>query len=127
MPSNEDSTPTEVRIPGKRRTYSDRYKLRILEQLDGCSQLGDKGALLRREGLYHSTISRWRQQLARKTKTSAGRPKKLALQKENERLRRQLEVVQDRLTRAETVIDVQKKLCLLLEPMSSQDSSESSK
>lgn len=127
MPSHEDSPPTEVRIPGKRRTFSDRYKLRILEQLDGCSQLGDKGALLRREGLYHSTISRWRRQMASKTKTSPGRPKKSALQHENERLMRELEEVQGRLTRAETVIDVQKKLCLLLEPMSSQDSSESSK
>ena len=127
MSSSEDSTTTEVRVPKRRRAYNDRYKRRILEELDACSELGGKGEVLRREGLYHSTISRWRRQMARTTKTAPGRPKKSALQAENEQLKRQLEEVQRRLARAETIVEVQKKLCLLLEPMSIPDSSESSR
>ena len=50
---------------------TDSYKTSILDQLSACSVLGDKGALLRREGLYYSTITRWRRQMARKSKTHA--------------------------------------------------------
>jgi len=124
---NTDQTRTEVVVTKKRRVFTDSYKASILEQLVSCSVLGDKGALLRREGLYYSTITRWRRQMARKTKSTRGRPRKSALEKDNEALRRQVEALQDRLERAETIIDVQKKLSRLLEPLSSPDSSGSSK
>jgi transposase len=94
--------------------------------MDACSILGDKGVLLRREGLYSSTVTRWRQQMARKTKVARGRPNKSPLQEENEEMKRQLDELQGRLERAETIIDVQKKLSSLLEPLSRLDSSERS-
>jgi transposase-like protein len=44
----------------RRRTFTAEYKLRIVEEYDACAGIGDKGALLRREGLYSSHIVEWR-------------------------------------------------------------------
>ena len=44
----------------RRRTFTAEYKLRIVEEHDACAGDGDKGALLRREGLYSSHIAEWR-------------------------------------------------------------------
>ena len=56
----------EVPAKATRRRFSARYKLRILEQADGCES-GEVGALLRREGLYWSNLQAWRQQRAEGT------------------------------------------------------------
>jgi hypothetical protein len=42
-----------------RRAFSAEYKLAILAEYDGCSESGEKGAFLRREGLYSSIITDW--------------------------------------------------------------------
>jgi len=47
----------------RRRQFSRAYKVRILAEAEQC-QHGEVGALLRREGLYSSVLSRWRQQKA---------------------------------------------------------------
>jgi transposase-like protein len=65
--TNEDERDVQVPEPevlprAKRRRFSAEYKLRILEEVDGCTQRGQIGALLRREGLYSSHLSTWRQQ-----------------------------------------------------------------
>jgi transposase-like protein len=44
----------------RRRTFTAEYKLSIVAAYDACSGDGDKGALLRREGLYSSHIVEWR-------------------------------------------------------------------
>jgi transposase len=44
----------------RRRTFTAEYKLAIVEEHDACAGDGDKGALLRREGLYSSHIVEWR-------------------------------------------------------------------
>ena len=47
----------------KRRRFTAEYKLRVLREADACSQPGEIGALLRREGLYSShLLSEWRKQ-----------------------------------------------------------------
>jgi transposase-like protein len=46
----------------ERRDFSNDYKLSILAEYDRCSEPGEKGALLRREGLYSSIITDWRRQ-----------------------------------------------------------------
>lgn len=108
----------EVVPKAKRRTFSSAYKLRILEEADACNKPGEIGALLRREGLYSSLLSDWRRQreagsLAglspkKRGRKSTGDMRRIAeLERENERLRRQLE-------QAETIIGVQKKLAGLL-------------
>jgi transposase-like protein len=45
-----------------RRVFSAEYKLAILAEYDACSESGEKGAILRREGLYSSLITDWRRQ-----------------------------------------------------------------
>lgn len=54
--------PTEVVPKAKRRQFSAPYKLRILEEYERCNKPGERGALLRREGLYSSTLTTWRRQ-----------------------------------------------------------------
>src|SRR5258708_6619844 len=45
----------------KRRTFTAAYKTRILDEYD-AAPAGEKGAILRREGLYDSSVQRWRKQ-----------------------------------------------------------------
>ena len=49
----------EVPARAKRRRFTARYKLRILEEADACRAPGEVGALLRREGLYSSQLTQW--------------------------------------------------------------------
>jgi transposase-like protein len=51
-------------VPEKpvRRRFTAEYKIRVLREADRCTQPGQLGALLRREGLYSSHLSTWRQQ-----------------------------------------------------------------
>jgi transposase-like protein len=110
----------EVAEKRRRRRFTAADKLRILAQAEACEP-GQLGALLRREGLYSSNLTTWRQQ--REAGILAGlQPRKrgpkaavpdpqaqriAALERECEQLRR-------RLVQAETIIDVQKKVSLLL-------------
>ncbi len=50
----------EVSTKAKRRTFRAEYKRRILEDADGCTEPGELGVLLRREGLYSSNLTTWR-------------------------------------------------------------------
>ena len=108
----------EVVPRAKRRQFSAKYKLRILTEADQCSQRGEIGALLRREGLYSSHLTTWRKQRDRgqlqglSPKKRGRKPDPQAaelarLQRENERLKARLE-------QAETIIEVQKKLSQML-------------
>src|SRR5712692_355687 len=54
----------------RRRSFTAEYKLRIVAEYDACAGDGDKGALLRREGLYSSHIVEWRR--ARDNAATAG-------------------------------------------------------
>jgi transposase-like protein len=113
------STPDPEVVPkAERRRFSAEYKQRILQEAAACTQPGEVGALLRREGLYSSHLTTWRQQRRRgelQGLTPAQRGRKAdpqaaeiaRLQRENERLKAQLE-------RAELIIDVQKKLSQML-------------
>ena len=111
--NTEQGVDSEVTPMAKRRQFSAEYKARILAEADKCTKPGEIGALLRREGLYSSNLSNWRRERAQASKlkpTKRGRKgastsaKEMArLQAENARLRAELE-------RAETIIDVQKKL-----------------
>ena len=100
----------------KRRYFSAEYKRRILREADQCTQPGQVGALLRREGLYSSHLTSWRRQRERgnlgtqKRGPSAADP----AVKEVERLRRENDRLRKRLEKAETIISVQKKLSDLL-------------
>ena len=87
-----------------RRIFTVEYKLSILQQADACKH-GELGALLRREKLYSNQLAQWRREFAEQgvagLKKSAPGPsskktpeqKRIEqLEKENQRLRRQMEV-----------------------------------
>ena len=122
--TNEDEREVQVPEPevlprAKRRRFSAEYKLRILEEVDGCTRRGQIGALLRREGLYSSHLSTWRQQrllgqLEGLSPKKRGRKPQDPAVEEAARLRRENERLRARLEQAEMIIDVQKKLSQLL-------------
>ena len=105
-----------------RRSFSPEYKLAILAEYDGATESGEKGAILRREGLYSSLVADWRRQhrqgllKAALGRTDGGRggpslSEVAKLRAENERLR-------TKLAEAKTIIDVQGKVHALLEEIS---------
>ena len=108
----------EVAEKPVRRRFPAEYKLRILQEADTCTEHGQLGALLRREGLYSSHLRTWRKQrdegmLSGLTPKKRGRKakRKDPLSDEVKRLRRENERLSAKLKQAETIIDVQKKLC----------------
>ena len=120
-----------MRLTLNRSRMTAEYKLRILEEADRCQESGEVGALLRREGLYSSLLSTWRQQREegslsglepkkrrRKTKPKSPPTKRLAkLERENRKLR-------ERLEQAETIIEVQKKVSDILKSAPQSDESD---
>ncbi len=111
----------EVPAKAKRRRFSAGYKLKILQAADQCSDSGEVGALLRREGLYSSHLAAWKK-LRTKGELRGLSPKKrgrkadpdTATKRDYEKLRRENVRLQHRLKAAETIIDVQKKISELL-------------
>ncbi len=109
----------EVVVQASRRRFSQSYKLSILEEAEQCTDSGQIGSLLRREGLYSSHLTRWRQARERGHLTSRSDEQKRGrkadpqatelarLKKENERLKQKLE-------QAQLVVDIQKKASQLL-------------
>jgi transposase len=111
----------EVKPAAPRRRFSAREKLRILEEVDACREPGEVGALVRREGIYSSYLSRWRRardrgQLDGLSAQKRGPKHRIdkELAKENVTLRRENERLRARLEQAETIIEVQKKLSQML-------------
>ena len=110
----------EVPARAKRRRFTARYKLRILEEADACRAPGEVGALLRREGLYSSLLAQWRRARREGSLKALSKPRgpkgrrrdKVAvenqqLRKENSRLRRRLE-------QANTILEIQKQASEIL-------------
>jgi transposase len=112
----------EHSVGPRRRKFAAKEKLRILGEIDRAAGIpGAIGAIMRREGLYSSAITDWRRQ--REAGAYEGLspvkrgPKPIAvhpLSAEHARLQRDYKRLEKRLERAEAVIDIQKKLALLL-------------
>ena len=103
----------------KRRTFSAAYKARIVEEADACSQPGEVGALLRREGLYSSLLTDWRRQcragaLLALSERRRGPAVDGLSSRQKTRYERKIASLEARLQRAETIIEVQKKVSQLL-------------
>lgn len=119
----------ETRPRPKRRTFTAKYKLRILKETEQASE-GHVGAILRREGLYSGALSAWRKErdagsLGTLVTRKRG-PKPNPERAELEQLRRKLARAEKRLEVAEQVIAAQKKLCVLLGLPSATEEDESS-
>ena len=113
----------------KRRTFSAAYKARIVDEYDQLATGRERGALLRREGLYSSHISGWRKLreagavngLAEKP---AGRPGRGTEAVENERLRKENEKLTAELTRTKAALEIMGKAHALLELLSESADSD---
>lgn len=111
----------EVVAKAKRRTFTAEYKQRILQEADSAAATpGGVGALLRREGLYSSHLVTWRRERragvleALKPRKRGPRSERNPLAEENQKLRRQVGQLTEKLRKAEIIIDVQKKVAALL-------------
>lgn len=93
-----------------RRQFTKAYKLQFLTTYDACVNASERGALLRREGLYQARVSSWRNQLGmngdgKKASSSAQRTDHMA---------REIEQLKKKLAQAHAVIELQKKVSELL-------------
>lgn len=111
----------EVQEKKPRRKFTAKYKLEILKKADACTQTGQMGALLRREGLYSSNLTTWRRQsdqgfLDAMSPKKRGRKKaeRNPLAQEVARLQRENEKLKGKLKKAQTIIEVQKKVSEIL-------------
>jgi transposase len=109
----------EVTPKAKRRSFSASYKKRILAEVDAAVGSGSIGEILRREGIYSSTLASWRKERdsaidSRFSQKRGPESKRNPLTAENEKLRRQNLRLQEELRKAEIIIDVQKKVAMLL-------------
>lgn len=112
----------EVPEKATRRRFSGAYKAKILAEYDAATGPGEKGALLRREGLYSSHITAWRQ--ARKDggvpalDRKRGRKPADPRDAEVTRLRKRVERAEGELAQSKLIIEAQGKLHALLEQIS---------
>ena len=122
---------TEVPEKAKRRTYTAEYKLQIVKEADACKEAGEVGALLRREGLYSSHLTTWRQardrgELAPGAKAKKRGPKATPPDPRDKRIaemERQIAKLTTRAERAEAIAEIQKKVAALLgRPFPSEES-----
>jgi len=119
----DDAMPPDPEVIAKkpRRRLSAQYKLRILQEVDQCADSHQIGRLLRREGLYSSSLTRWRRLreqglLQAMTPKARGRKphEKNPLADELAALQKQNQILSKKLWKAERTIEVQKKISLIL-------------
>jgi transposase len=126
IPPGSDS---EVVPRARRRTFTNADKRRILQAADRCTQPGEVGALMRREGVYSSSLSTWRRQreaadLAALAPQRRG-PKVDAAARVDAlqvaQLTRERDKLRIELDKAQLVIEVQKKVTALLDLLAAQN------
>ena len=124
----------EFSPPPQRRTFSAAAKLRILAETDRAADTGGIAAILRREGLYSSTLTDWRRQrdagAFEALKPQRRGPRPMVAQPADadlDQLRRENARLRQRLEHAEAIIEVQKKVAALLGmPMATSERDETS-
>ena len=111
----------EVLAKPKRRRFTAEYRLRILEEADGCTEPGAVGRLLRREGLYSSHLTAWRKVRrdgalrGLRSKKRGAKPKASnPLEPKVRELEAKVTRLEKDLHKAHTILDVQEKVAGLL-------------
>jgi len=112
---------TEVTSKAKRRFFTAEYKRKILQEADACTESGQIGALLRREGLYSSHLTHWRQLRERgelaglEAKKRGPKPKAInPLSKQLVAKEREIARLKAENAKLQIICDVQKKVSQLL-------------
>ena len=120
VPFATSSADPEVTAKPQRRIFNAEDKKRILEETDrALAKGGGVGLILRREGIYSSTLHGWRKERDRAvhkafSQKRGPQPQRNPLAAENEKLRRQNQRLQEELEKAHIIIDVPKKVAKLL-------------
>lgn len=112
---------TQIAASASRRRFTAEYKLKILKEAEECKKTGMIGALLRREGLYSSRLSDWKNARAR-GELEALSPRKrgrkpIVVDPKDQRIAKlegQLKKAEARAERAEALVELQKKIAALL-------------
>jgi len=119
-PACPDPDPEVVAKP-RRRQFSAAYRLRILEEADRCTESGEVGRLLRREGLYSSHLSVWRKARRKGSLQGLAPSKRGAKPAERNPMAAKVHALETKVGRLErelhaahTILDVQKKVAGLL-------------
>jgi transposase-like protein len=107
-----------VSAKAERRRFTAEYKLRILREVEQAKGSGEVGALLRREGLYSSHLTKWRRERDRVAKAGlAARkrgPKARVVDPRIKKLEQEKARLERRLQQAEAIIEIQKKVSEIL-------------
>ena len=110
----------------KRRTFTAKYKAEILAKADACTEPGEVGELLRREGLYTSHLTYWRKQRKDGALKELGKPRgrKPVDRRDQEiaQLQRKLERSEVELAKMKRVVEIQGNVSALLEEMLGSES-----
>ena len=96
-----------------RRKFSVSDKIKIITAFDACNGSLERGALLRKEGLYCASISKWKKELSDK-KSSRENFKSHQRDLEHQQLLRENARLKKKLSQAEAIIEIQKKVSKLL-------------
>lgn len=122
-PADPEATATnsrpdpQVTVRAPRRSFTAADKLRILAEADACKQSGQLGALLRREGLYASTLANFRKQRDEgKLGKDPAQVRKQRLDKEAARQRdlRKIARLEAENKKLKVLIELQKKVAELM-------------
>jgi len=124
MESDPKTLDPEVPAKATRRRFTAAEKARILDAYDGASAI-EKAALCRRERIYSSLLSNWRKQRASGKPLAARRgPKPDPESAELTRLQKQNAALEQRLEKAEQVIDIQGKVYALLRAVAGESADQ---
>jgi len=128
MNDPDSPNPEVLERSAGRRQFSAKYKAKILAEYDALPRL-ERGALLRREGLYSSLITSWREQRDKGAETAlarpAGRQKADPRDREITTLKREVDRLESELDKSRRVVEIQAKLSALLETLASTSTAES--
>jgi transposase-like protein len=126
VPGPEQVPDPELVEQAKRRSFTAGYKARILAEADACTQPGEVGELLRREGLYTSHLTYWRKQRKDGALRELGRPRgRKPADTRDARiaaLTRRAERAEAELAKMKRVVEIQGNVSALLEEMLGTDS-----
>jgi transposase-like protein len=114
--ANGGGSSPEVPERPTRRTFTAEHKVRIVEEAEACTEPGEIGALMRREGLWSASLSRWRRQYREgalkslsERKRGPRAPAGGAVAQENKELKRRVTRLERKLERAEKLLEIQNK------------------
>lgn len=109
---------TEVSSKARRRKFTAEYRLKIVREADACSERGQVGELLRREGLYSSHLTAWRHEVKQRDLEALAPKKRGPKVDERDRkiaeMEREMAGLKKRLERAELICEIQKKVSTIL-------------